>query len=345
MITKNKKLLFSIITIFVFIIPISAIEYIFSTEDRLGLNPISIIRMEKKSKNISSLEKTMRLHWKNAIFENTLNKKNGYSVRYYFDEFARRKLPIDKTKPKHFLIFGGSNSFGQGLTIDQTIGFKINKFSKIFQPYYYAHMGYAAGQMLYYLENTPINNQVHQQSGIAIYFMFDFHILRTSVNRHVYSWRRGRAPYYVMDDQGQVKLNGTFRENNKLIYTLYDLQLRSVTYNFLEDILHQFIPEKDKVFAKDDIDLFCAIIKKAENIYDQKFSNSKFIVASISEIPKGLKQCFIDKNISFFKIPYPHFPESERSLYYFSDGHLNEKYVDHIVDFTLNLIKDIYGSY
>lgn len=218
-----------------------------------------------------------------------------YQVRYDFDEYGRRKTPVLNQESKKFAIFfGGSNTFGEGLTIEKTLPYLFSKKNPQFRSYNYAFPGWGPNNTLRRLQTSNIKFQVPEKEGLVVYHYFNFHLMRVLGTIQYFSWSWGQAPSYQWID-GKLKHRGLFYRSRPFYFLLLKgLSIPGVFQYFKRDLPHS---QSDY-----SIDLSCAIFKEMKKIMEQQFSKVDFLVlVSLKSEKKDrfIKWCLVKNKIAF----------------------------------------------
>lgn len=91
---------------------------------------------------------------------------------YQTDAYGRRIVPLSHpgTRDRHFIILGGSTSFGMGLHDDETLAWFLAEQNPRLFPYNYAGDGYGPQSGYYYAASSTLKNQVPQEEGTTVFF-------------------------------------------------------------------------------------------------------------------------------------------------------------------------------
>ena len=225
----------------------------------------------------------------------THKKKTIYRVRYDFDEYGRRKIPISSQEPEKFAIFlGGSNTFGEGLPVEKTLPYLFSKKNPRFRPYNYAFSGWGPNNNLRQLQISNINFQIPEKEGLIVYQYFNFHLRRALGTIQYFSWSWGKAPSYQWID-GRLRHRGLFYRSRPFYFMfLKALSIPGVLQYFKKDFPHS---QSDY-----SIDLSCAIVKEMKKIMEQQFNKANFLVLVSLKSDKNdrfITRCLVNNKIPF----------------------------------------------
>lgn len=244
-----------------------------------------------------------------------------YSVQYSFDEYGRRKTPIEtSSRPFFALFFGGSNTFGEGVGQKQTLAYHFSQMNKDYESYNYAFRGYGPNQLLAQLETKKIKQEISQDKGVAFYQYFSYHRGRLLGTAHYFSWSRGNAPSYVFQD-GELTNVGMFRRGRFFYYWA----LRGLSYLNLLGVTKTQYPKDDSDYT---YRLMCEALKKSKKLFLQQFPKSRFVVVLGLDEPMEDKVdiCLKENQISFIDLRQAWRRElGSHSIKEGVDGHLNAR--------------------
>lgn len=198
----------------------------------------------------------------------------AFDVTYHFDGHHRRRPPergSPRAAERFALFFGGSNSFGEGLPYAETIPAVFESLRPRYRSYTYAYRGYGPQQMLARLEDGFAEGEIAEPSGAAVYPYFDYHHGRVHGIMSVVRWAGGKHPYYFLDGRGELKRDGTFASGRPVTTRLLWWLSKSA-------ILKHYRVELPWRLDADDDRLFCAILLRSRELFEQRFPGSAFVV-------------------------------------------------------------------
>jgi hypothetical protein len=225
------------------------------------------------------------------------------------------------------LIFGGSFTFGQGLEDHQTLSSQISEKSKNrYHTYNLGVMGYGAHQMLSALQHGLVDNAVdcdRERVSHVLYQAISDHI-RRSAGR---AWWITRGPKYGLTEDGGVKLNGRFEDDDdhdedRSVAQLLGTQiLKSMIYRAIVEGRH--VPK----YSQETIDLYLEIIDESRRFVRSNYPCAELHVLLWDEddidnraVRDGLRQDGIDVHLMSDILPN------------YEVGDLNEAYRLHATD-------------
>lgn len=103
------------------------------------------------------------------------------NVPFQTDDLGRRSCPSGApTAPFHAIFFGGSFTFGQGLTDEQTLPCAFQELSGgEYRAYNYGQNGYGTGQMYWLLKGDEFFDEEMPAEGLAVYSFIGDHVSRS----------------------------------------------------------------------------------------------------------------------------------------------------------------------
>lgn len=195
-----------------------------------------------------------------------------YQVLYSVDEYSRRITPMPSSpdRSRHLIFLGGSFTFGEGVENSETMPAQIAKKALRHHVYNYGYEGYGPQQLLGILR-SPIQVQVPESQGKAIYTFIDHHVYRAIGSLDVVVAWGSRLPYYRISHQGNLVREGTFRNSRPLLHLYYKILGMSHTLAYVGYNLPSQIQQPH--FA-----LTSKIIETARDEYLKKFPKGEFYV-------------------------------------------------------------------
>ncbi|CAA0081613.1 Uncharacterised protein [Halioglobus japonicus] len=196
-----------------------------------------------------------------------------FDVTYNFDDLYRRNVTGTPSKEvdKFVLFFGGSQTFGEGLDDQDTIPSLIQKSAPDHRVYNYAYKGYGPHQMLKKLQTNTLATEVAEGQGIAFFQYFDFHVQRAVGTLSYVSWAGGRAPYYTVNDVGQLEQRGSFATGRFWTTLLYWILGKSA-------IATHYRVELPRNISEYHHDLVCQVITASRDEFLNQYPHSRFVV-------------------------------------------------------------------
>ena len=202
-----------------------------------------------------------RIFKEQIFYKNKLLKKNTYTINKFGHRNFNNKVKLEKC----IILHGGSITFGQSLSDNETLSYFVrNLYKEQFNIFNFAFNGYGPHQFLAKLESSHLNEIDHCKDVVIIYqFIYD-HVARTAGKR---SWG-DKSPRYVIEDNKLVK-RGFFSDIPfKIVMKLRKNFRHSKVSNIFFNL--ERINQKDKV-------VFLNILENIEKLVLKNFNNSKFI--------------------------------------------------------------------
>jgi hypothetical protein len=175
------------------------------------------------------------------------------------------------------LFFGGSFTFGQGLADHEALPFRVQeKSGQRYRTYNFGFPGYGAHQMLSALQHGLVRDAVQCDPARVSHVFYQGitdHISRSA--GRLWWWERG--PKYVLTDNGGVRLDGRFEDND-------DFQDRSLVQILGAQIYKSMIYQKIvqgryvRKYGHDLIDLYLEIVDEARRVALADYPAAEFHV-------------------------------------------------------------------
>lgn len=210
----------------------------------------------------------------NSVISSTkvVERDTIYSVTYTIDSNGLRVTPIKPDADRHFIFFGCSFTFGEGVDDEGSLPTQFANYlpsGNSTQVYNMALQGYGPQNMLRMLSTNRVRNIVKQPIGNAVYLLLPEHIYRAKGAPFVmYSWGAS-MPCYEIEGDG-LSYKGSFADVRPLSNVWYKmlgfaglLQVPSIGYPTITNA---------------DIALTAAIIDSSKGAYVSQYPGSKFSV-------------------------------------------------------------------
>jgi hypothetical protein len=196
-----------------------------------------------------------------------------YDVTYTTDAFHRRWTPVDSLKSrKHYLLhFGDSYMFGHGLNNKETLPHYMGKLSPQFTPYNYAYCGYGPHHFVAALERPLIRSEIPEETGALVYLYLDLLVERAIPTMMEYFNWGPDAPYYALNERGQVERKGPMPLEEPTRTAIYKWLWKSEVLKFL-------VLDYPFFFSDGHYELMAKIFAKAKQVYEEKFQNDNFYI-------------------------------------------------------------------
>jgi hypothetical protein len=152
-----------------------------------------------------------------------------YDVVYTADEYGRRVTPSSgpTSADDVIVLFGCSNTFGEGVEDDQTLAHYIGLAFPDRAVLNQAFRGYGPQQMLAMIEDGRLDRWVEGKSVTAIYLFIDAHVERAVGSMVVTTTWGAQMPAYALDEVGRPVRQGSFRSTRPLTNWFYALASKS----------------------------------------------------------------------------------------------------------------------
>ena len=226
------------------------------------------------------------VYWMNPNIEGAVSRRFGDTFAYkdvpfHTDELGRRACPPPAgPAEKHAMFFGGSFTFGQGITDEQTVPCIFQALSGgEYQAYNFGKNGYGAGQMFVLLRDGEFFGPDMQPRGIAVYDFIEDHVWRTvgevgKLTNESLPWMEfplfktdpetGELRTYKIADQPGV---------HKALRGVQVVRLLSPTARFFLSRLHLPLAPQDEA-----IRIMAAVVGESKRMYEARFSGEFFVI-------------------------------------------------------------------
>lgn len=161
-------------------------------------------------------------------------KKNNHliwNVEYKIDEFGRRETPeaLNKKAEQFIVFYGGSRTFGQGVSDNETLPNHFQKITKSHQVYNYGIPSAGPNIFLKKHQNGVFKKEVLQKKGLFIY-VYDYgHASRLLGLKETY-WSYDTPYYDISGPNNKLALQGTFWSKRTLRSSFFFFGARSAIY-------------------------------------------------------------------------------------------------------------------
>lgn len=244
-----------------------------------------------------------------------------YKVTAQIDEWHRRKTPKVEGEKKQFsLFFGGSQTYGMGLSDEQTIPALFEKENPEFRSYNYANSGYGTAHMYARIENGFMDDEIKEPSGIAVYYYFYFHKDRVRSSLDHARWAEGNMyPLYLLEDSALVYKGNHFTGQPLKWLFYWSLAHSSILKKFAVNI-------PDWRYRYDPVT--CELILASREILMKRYNVKRFLVATstASNADPMIEECFAKNDLEHFHVPI------RRNEVFPHDWHLNPLGAKHFVE-------------
>jgi hypothetical protein len=180
--------------------------------------------------------------------------------------------------PGCIFFFGDSFTFGQGLEDHQTLPFQVHeKTMQRYRSYNFGVNGYGAHQMLSALQHGLVHDVVQcERSQVS-------HIFYQGITDHIGRsagrlWFWSRGPKYVLTQDGGVRLDGRFEDDDDYDEDRSFIQILGT--QIFKSVIYQAIVQGRYVrqYSRDTIDLYVGIIDEARRVARTGFPSAEFHV-------------------------------------------------------------------
>lgn len=137
-----------------------------------------------------------------------------FNSTYNLDEYGRRKTPGEKEKTgveRFLILLGNSNTFGDGLSDDETIAYFLGKQNPSVRVYNYGVAGLYPGEALAWLRAVEGAPEISEKRGTILFFWADYCMQRIMHSFSAIYWALNKGYYYERED-GEILAEKTIRE-------------------------------------------------------------------------------------------------------------------------------------
>lgn len=223
--------------------------------------------------NEADMDLKNKIGWVYAINSRVLQIKmppsgiNGYKAFYNINKVGQRILPTQTSKRYHLIVAGESNTFGIGVSDEETLPYLLSQKHPDYHAYNFGHPGGGPHNTFARFEKTDWHSQITEKDGRMIYIFSPAWMLeRVAATKNYISWDRGNSPWYEL-------------ENGKLVYKgiLRD-RLQTKVLNFIRLIDYfGWVGDLPK-FNTDHLKLATKLLEETKRQYLKVFPKGKFTV-------------------------------------------------------------------
>lgn len=199
-------------------------------------------------------------------------------IDYKLDEYKRRYDPyLDIDRPEFLILLGDSFIYGVGLDADKTIPSRLNQLQKRYSVFNYGIPGTAPHQYLKRFQQLNIRSEISNQNGALVLLVYDFHILRVSLNL---SWTAAASTnqvYYWLDENDELKGGKPLRDSRPVMYLAYRILSHSHLRQLISHIAKN-VSDQNREFEDEDYLLYAKLIEQIYYEYKSQFGNDRFYV-------------------------------------------------------------------
>ncbi|GAB3167990.1 hypothetical protein GCM10027291_15850 [Telluribacter humicola] len=187
---------------------------------------------------------------------------NQYSLRHTTSTVA------PAIYEKHALFFGGSFTYGDGVSDYETLPSQFHKQMPIYQTYNFGFLAYSPLHMLARLKHEDLTLLTSYKKGFAAYIYINDHIDRTIPATRWIDMTKGKFPDL---DEESVTTNGVFSENSRL----YSTFIRWFRTTYIHHIFRVDFPKKH---TSEHFQLIVDVIRQSKQEYQKQFGKNDFYV-------------------------------------------------------------------
>lgn len=199
-----------------------------------------------------------------------VNRQTIYDVAYTINSTGQRIGPFAPQPGKDcILFFGGSFAFGEGLSDDETLPWRVGELTGLATINFGFH-GYGPHQMLAAIQNGIVEEAARCKPIAAIYWTLADHVFRVAGNK---LWDID-GPRYIVGPDGQALHTGTFADaiaaTDRILHKLRAKLDLSAAYR-------RFIGRYSR-YEDEDIAIYLAVIAAARDELQARYPGIEFSV-------------------------------------------------------------------
>lgn len=252
-----------------------------------------------------------------------------YDVHYTIDDRGLRLSPPQDRATHSILFFGGSFTFGEGVSDEQAFPFLVGKLAGgRVEVRNFGFHAYGPHQMLAAIEDGIVEMAVTNEPSAVVYLAIHDHVARVS-GRRLYG---KDGPRYELAAQGGVERLGRFR----------DTEAEGVLRGQLrKSYLLKRLLDWSRARRSTDYDLFVEVVVASRDDLLELFPGIEFHTIlwatgdRLERVAEPLRQRGIEVHLSEAVIPDL---ERRRTQYLLADGHPNALAHEKIAQFVFDAI-------
>ena len=248
-----------------------------------------------------------------------------WAVEYNVDSLGRRQTPdsINKKAEKFITFYGGSRTFGKGVSDAETLPNQFQKLVSDYTVYNYGVSGAGPNIFLKKHQDEIFKREIEQKKGLFLY-LYDYGHASRALGSKESTWSYG-TPYY---DLGK---------NDELIYldNFWSGQLlRSAFFYFGSKMaIYQNTIMKSNLFSEAELNadelkvlnkIFLKMKEEAEKNINTKFAVVFFDVFSDPTVKK-IWQALQQSGVEVLVFNQHQLPPNDNDHYFIYDGHPNSR--------------------
>lgn len=247
--------------------------------------------------NANPLRGGRNTHIKHNLLDS--QKRKIFDVDYFYDAFGRRIVVQDKklTKRSFAVFFGSADVLGFGANDIDTIPSLFSKKLSNYKSYSYGFTEINSHYLNRILETVDFSAEVAEKNGVLVYVVSDG--IYSSTADKFFQFTSVDMPKYKYEDE-KINFFGTMNEPPALLSTLdidklkYFGTLKEASpvlskikkYIFPAIGLSLVYLSDLTLYTHDDYRLNCALIKKAQITFLNKYPASHFVILLDSTLPE-----------------------------------------------------------
>lgn len=216
-------------------------------------------------------------------------KTASFDVKYVINDLGLRASPSSQTKEKFVILAGDSNTFGIGVTDEETLGAVIEKKHSNYKAYNFGHIGGAANNTLALLTHLPWTKEIKEKNGQMIYVFYPNWMLSRIIGSKEFI-KNGDllGPWYELKND-QLAYKGKF--SDRALTTLFKLINSVDRFLWVKDL-----PRINETH----LELVAEIFKQMKAQFQKAYPRGSFTVA-MSYYNTSIDRIYVDRLIELLK--------------------------------------------
>ncbi len=229
------------------------------------------------------------------------------------DSLGLRKTPLTDTLPRnsYAMFLGCSYTYGDGVSDDKTLPYYFQADSPGYRAYNYGFLAYSPLHALARLQQQPLERQIPQKDGFAVFTLIDDHLDRVIPATRWIDMTKGKFPYL---NEETMTTDGVFADKRR-VYTQSILNFQPTG---IRQLLKWSYP---RVHTAAHYEWLVKIIEKTQEEYVARFGNDNFFVVIFpgNPISPETRKLFEQANIKL--LDYSKLMPIKENMLPFDDAH------------------------
>lgn len=211
-----------------------------------------------------------------------VNHKAIYDIQISTDSFGRRTTFRSQSSPaqSYLSLLGGSFIFGDGANDNETISSYMSPFFKTSRVYNYGISGHGIATQYKQLQVRDFKQELPEDSGIFLYFFFDFDVLRLIPTFREFNSNPLSHELYLEENQDGLAFIPEGRLDRIFLTSIFSLLNHSATLRLFNFDFPTVKNEHLQLFAK--------ILTKMRETAENRANSRNFVVVAYPEYSGAL---------------------------------------------------------